>query len=353
MKQTPLQDRRRRLLALALACGWAGLNRPAFGSPMAPASYLNRPAVRDFALKTADRFGLPLDWVQAALRSGRHCEAAARWMSATSPPPQDWNRYRQGQIDEHKLARGLSFWWKYQDALDQAQTQFGTPAEIVVAIIGIESHYGRQTGRFRTLDVLLTLAFDFQRREAEYREELAQFLMLCREQAADPAGFRGSIAGAIGMVQFLPSSIRRYALDFDQDGTIDLAHSANDSIGSVAHFLAEHGWRAGLPVLLPVDAAPIDSGAGVDNRSSWRELQQLGVHSGPELDPDEPMRLIGLRCRDERGQARQELRAGTANFEALLGYNRSFFYAASVADLAQELRGRYDADTAPAYSASG
>ena len=243
-------NHRRRLLGLALAGGWFALGGRAWAAKAASASYVSRPEVQDFAGDTADRFGLEMAWVQSALASGRHCEAAARWMAAPSSPSQDWHRFRQGQIDAHKLARGLSFWWKYQDALQQAQIRFGIDPEIVVAIIGIESGYGRVTGRFRTLDVLLTLAFDLPRRAGEYREELAQLLMLSHEQGTDPTRYLGSIAGAIGMPQFLPSSIRRYALDFDEDGQIDLAHSARDAIGSVAHFLSGHGWRAGLPLSL-------------------------------------------------------------------------------------------------------
>jgi membrane-bound lytic murein transglycosylase B len=343
---------RRRLLGAALALGWVGCGRAAQASPFVP--YWSRPGVRDFAGETAGRLELPLPWVQSAIASGRHCDAAARWMSTSSAAPQDWRRFRQGQIDDHKLARGLSFWWKYQDALDQAQARFGTPAEVIVAIIGIESHYGRMTGRFRTLDVLLTLAFDFPRRADEYREEFAQFLKLCREQSVEPASFRGSIAGAIGMPQFLPSSIRRYAVDFDQDGSIDLARSAHDAIGSVAHFLSEHGWRAGLAVMLRVDLpGQADSADPVDTEASWSRLLQMGMLSEPGLDSDERVRLIGLRFRDEHGTMRQDLRAGTANFDALLGYNRSYFYAATVAELSQELRRRFDADAAAPYSASG
>jgi membrane-bound lytic murein transglycosylase B len=353
MSPAPGIDRRRRLIGIALAVGWIGAGRAAPASPAAVVPYWSRPAVREFADEAASRLELPLPWVQAAITSGRHSEAAARWMSTTSPAPQDWRRFRQGQIDDHQLARGLSFWWKYQDALDQAQVRFGTTAEVIVAIIGIESRYGRVTGRFRTLDVLLTLGFDLARRADEYREELAQFLKLCAEQAAEPTSVHGSIAGAIGMPQFLPSSIRRYAVDFDQDGSIDLARSARDAIGSVAHFLAEHGWRAGLPVMLRVDLPGQAGTDPVDTEGSWSRLQQLGMVSNDGLDPDERVRLIGLRFQDERGSTRQDLRAGTANFEALLGYNRSYFYAATVAELAQELRRRFDGDAALPYSASG
>lgn len=324
--RAPTVDASRRRLAASLGLGAAGLLRPALALA-GLGSYWSRPQVREFAARTAERFGLPPEWIASAIRAGRPSETAARWMGSVAPAPGDWRLYRRSQIDEHRLARGLSFWWKYQQSLDQARDSFGTPHEIVVAIIGVESHYGRVTGRFRVLDVLLTLGFDLARRADEYQEELAQFLMLCREQDLDPASILGSIAGAIGMPQFLPSSIRRYAVDFDADGRIDLARSAHDAIGSVANFLAAHGWQPDLPVMLPADMAP--------------------------PDPAESLRPIALGYRDDSGQACEEPRIATANFEALLGYNRSNLYAAAVADLALELRSRFDADPPQPASASG
>jgi len=348
------QRARLHLLGLALACGGAAWGRQRGATPGRSGAYWDRSEVRDFASVTIQRFGLPADAVEGSIRSGRRCEAAVRWMSSGAVAQPDWRRFRAGQIEEHKLARGLSFWWKYQESLQRAQAQFGTTPEFVVAIIGIESHYGRVTGRFRILDVLLTLAFDLARRGAEYQEELAQFLAMSHEQGADPGSYLGSIAGAIGMPQFLPSSIRKYALDFDGDGRIDLSRSARDAIGSVAHFLSEHGWRAELPALLPVPpraGEPEAATAGSEGPTTWGRLLELGAAPQPRIEATEPVRLIGLHYLDGAGNRREEQRAVTANFEALLSYNRSEFYAATVGDLAQELRSRFEADTA--YSASG
>jgi membrane-bound lytic murein transglycosylase B len=350
----PALDPRRRQLALALGCGAIGIGMNALAAPRQSSIYWDRETVREFAQVTSERFGLPADWVESAIRAGRPSEAAARWMSAApSAAAEDWHRYRRSQIDAHRLARGLSFWWKYQATLDQARDEFGIAPEIVVAIIGVESHYGRVTGGFRILDVLLTLAFDVPRRAAEYREELAQFLMLSREQNVEASSYRGSIAGAIGMPQFLPSSIRRYAIDFDADGRIDLAHSPRDAIGSVAHFLLEHGWRAELPVMFAAPR-PADPALSLeDGPTQWSSLAALGAGPDLQLAPDETVRVFGLNYLDERGQAQRDPRVGTANFEALLGYNRSNLYAATVADLAVELRSRFDADTTQSGSASG
>ena len=350
----PAFDARRRQLAIALGGGAMGLGRHASSAPRQSSAYWNRPLVREFAQATSERFGLPPGWVESAIRSGRPNAAAARWMAtASSTGAEDWLRYRRSQIDAHRLARGLSFWWKYQDTLERARDEFGPAPEIVVAIIGVESQYGRMTGRFRILDVLLTLAFDVPRRAAEYREELAQFLMLSREQNVEASSCLGSIAGAIGLPQFLPSSIRRYAIDFDADGRIDLAHSPLDAIGSVAHFLLQHGWRAELPVMFAAPAAGDAAPALDDGPTRWSSLAALGLGSDLELSPDETVRVFGLNYLDDQGQAQRDPRIGTANFEALLGYNRSNLYAATVAELAVELRRRFDADIAQPGSASG
>jgi membrane-bound lytic murein transglycosylase B len=351
---TPPFNAGRRHLAVALGCGAIGLGRHALALPRASSTYWERAPVREFAQATSERFGLPPGWVESAIRSGRPSEAAARWMSAASAAAaQDWHRYRRSQIDAHRLARGLSFWWKYQAALERAMQDFGTAPEIVVAIIGVESQYGRVTGRFRILDVLLTLAFDVPRRAGEYQEELAQFLMLSREQNVEASSYLGSIAGAIGLPQFLPSSIRRYAIDFDADGRIDLAHSPHDAIGSVGHFLQQHGWRAELPVMLAAPRPADPALALEDGPTRWSSLAAIGLDSDLELPPDETVRVFGLNYLDEQGRAQRDPRIGTANFEALLGYNRSNLYAATVAELAVEMRRRFDADATQSASASG
>jgi membrane-bound lytic murein transglycosylase B len=206
-------------------------------------------------------------------------------------------------------------------------------------------------GGFRTLDVLLTLSFDYLRRADYFRGELEEFLLLAREQRLDPVTVRGSFAGAIGTPQFMPSSIRRWAVDFDGDGRIDLVNSLDDSIGSVANFLAAHGWQKDEPILVPASlGADAEEGAfdtlieqfggGIRAETPWSILAGLGVEADASLALDTPVLLIDLPLTDADGTQRRDYRIGTRSFSAILHYNRSYFYATAVSELADALRMR-------------
>jgi membrane-bound lytic murein transglycosylase B len=215
------------------------------------------------------------------------------------------------------------------------------PPEVIVAIIGVETYWGRITGNFRTIDVLATLSFDYLRRSDYYRRELVELLLLAREQQADPLRFKGSFAGAIGLPQFMPGSIRRFAVDFDGDGRIDLAGSTTDAIGSVARFLLRHGWQRESPIVFKAEAteAIVDSlGRGIDAVVTWADALDAGVVADLPLRPDTPVLVIDLPYVDARGEPGRLFRVGTVNFAAILQYNRSYFYATAVAELAEALR---------------
>ena len=177
-------------------------------------------------------------------------------MTPTKNGERSWQNYRANFLNPRRVEAGTAFWRQNAKALERAAAVYGVPPEIVVAIIGVETEYGRNTGSFRVLDALATLAFDYPRRAEFFRGELEQFLLLTRETRSDAGSYRGSYAGAIGIPQFMPGSIRRYAVDFDGNGRIDLRGSPADAIGSVANFLKEHGWLAGEPVLLKAKPSP-------------------------------------------------------------------------------------------------
>jgi membrane-bound lytic murein transglycosylase B len=239
-----------------------------------------------------------------------------------------------------RIDAGIAFWQVNADTLARAEQQFGVPAEVIVAIIGVETYFGRITGNFRTLDVFATLAFDYQRRADFYRAEFVEFLLLAREQKADPASYRGSFAGAIGLPQFMPGSIRRWAVDFDGDGRIDLLGSAADAIGSVASFLVGHGWEREQPIVFEVsaDEAIVDAlGRGIEARTTWSAALAAGVAGDVPLDT--PVLLIDLPLMNN-GQPDRAYRIGTVNFSAILSYNRSYFYATAVTEYAAALRER-------------
>lgn len=260
------------------------------------------------------------------------------------PPPagtaKNWGTYRALFVEPRRLQAGLAFWEQHAEALARAEAQYGVPPAIIVGLIGVETFYGQIAGGFRVLDALATLAFDFppgrKDRSAFFRDELSAYLLLCREQGLDAAELRGSYAGALGWPQFMPSSWRRWAVDFDGDGRIDLIASPVDAIGSVAHYLAEHGWQRGMTthysVAVPVDTAARATLLAPDVRPSFSAAQfaELGAQLSPAgREHAGPLALIELQM----GEAAPVYWAGTQNFYVLTRYNWSSYYALAVIEL--------------------
>lgn len=256
----------------------------------------------------------------------------------SKPTQRSWQRYRSRFIETTRINQGLRFWQENAVALARARALYGVPEEVIVAIIGVETLYGRNTGSFNTLEALATLAFHYPRRAEYFRQELEQLLLLARENGTDPADYTGSFAGALGIPQFMPGSLRRYAVDFDGDGRIDLAGSTTDAIGSVARFLEQHGWQKDEPVAVPArlnrepDPAWID--AGIRPSLDTETLQAAGVRA--QVLPNRKVTFVDLVT---PGQA-TEYWLGYENFYVITRYNRSSFYAMSVYQLAEALRQR-------------
>ena len=252
-----------------------------------------------------------------------------------------WREYRAPFVEERRIADGLAFWRSHRGSLARAERAYGVPAEVIVAIIGVETFYGRNTGRWRVVDALATLAFDYPPRAGFFRAELESYLLFARDGNLDVFAVRGSYAGAMGLPQFMPSSARRYAIDFDKDGAVDLRRSATDAIGSVANFLKQHGWRKGSAVLVPARVsgdAWRSLGGGFEPKVPVAKWLEAGVQiekPTPELET-QPAVLVELT----NGEAPSEFRLGFRNFHVITRYNRSAMYAASVNDLAQALRAR-------------
>jgi membrane-bound lytic murein transglycosylase B len=264
-------------------------------------------------------------------------------LKAIEPQPpgeRSWEDYRASFVSERHIGRGMEFWRAQAAALARATRDFGVPEEVIVAILGVETFYGRHTGRWRVVDALSTLAFDYPPRAEFFRKELEHYLLLAREAGVDVFSVQGSYAGAIGIPQFMPSSYLKYAVDFDGNGRTDLRASATDAIGSVGNFLKEHGWRAGEPVLVPANLQgeawrPFASGE-IEPRYALAELKLAGVAAQAEASADAKVALIELGT----PQRTSDWRLGFHNFWVLTRYNRSAFYASAVYDLAQELRSR-------------
>lgn len=263
--------------------------------------------------------------------------------AAGAAPRSNWAAYRRRMVNRTRIQGGCLFLDENEQAFSDAEDQFGVPRDFVAAIIGIETVYGRNQGGFRVLDALCTLSFDYKRRADYFRKELTEFLLLVREQNLDPTSVLGSFAGAIGMVQFMPSSVRKLAVDYDHDGKIDLVNSPADAVGSVANYLANSGWVRGLPAYFTCTP---ETGAnlglvkgGIQPNTTLGEVLKNGFVPDLEIDlpDDEPLLIVNLPTKDPDGNPMTEYRLGTRNFAAILSYNRSYFYASAVADLAQEI----------------
>ncbi|MDD2885755.1 MAG: lytic murein transglycosylase B [Dechloromonas sp.] len=256
----------------------------------------------------------------------------------SKPGQRSWARYQPRFLNEQRIAQGVEFWQNHAAHLARARALYGVPEEIIVAIIGVETVYGRNTGGFRVLDALATLAFSYPPRAEFFRTELEQFFLLARENGLDPAEIRGSYAGAIGIPQFMPGSQRRYAIDFDGDQRIDLSNSDDDAIGSVAHFLLQHGWQSGQPIAVPARLAGPPANewleAGIQPRLLAGDLLAAGVLA--DTPPTARVTLVDLIT---PGQA-TEYWLGFDNFYVITRYNRSSFYAMSVFQLAEAIRQR-------------
>ncbi len=267
------------------------------------------------------------------------------------PGRRSWRAYRGRFVEPIRIGAGRRFMRAHAKQLNAAEQRFGVPAEIIAAIIGIETLYGKHMGRFGTFAALTTLAFDYPPRADLFRSELEELLLLAREENRSPLAYVGSYAGAIGLPQFLPSSKRRFALDVDGNGNIDLTSSRADAIGSVANYLAVHGWERGKPIADTVSIsgdgiqALIDE--GIEPRRTPSEMASANVHfgkvgagntamkrsTGVEKLPNLPAALIDLVT--ARGAT--EYRLGYRNFYVITRYNRSSFYASAVMDLAAAL----------------
>lgn len=306
-------------------------------------SYSERADARALARDIAQTHELDEAWVWSALSAARYKGQAARlMMPAPRGTAKNWGVYRSRFIEPIRIRAGMAFWQQYQGELKRAEAQYGVPAEIIAGVIGVETIYGRYTGNFRVLDVLTTLSLDFPTGRSDrspfFKSELGAFLKLCAEQQLAPDGVLGSFAGAIGWPQFMPSSIRRWGVDFDGNGQVDLQRSPVDAIGSVAHYLAEHGWRTGQPthfaVTPPEDATARAKLLAPDIVPSFSadEMRALGA-SLPEAATQHPGPLALVLL--ENGDEAPTLIAGTQNFYVITRYNQSSYYALAVIELGQ------------------
>jgi peptidoglycan lytic transglycosylase B len=252
-----------------------------------------------------------------------------------------WHEYRKIFLQEKRINQGVTFWENNKSKLMEAESKFGVPAEIITAIIGVETFYGRIAGSYRVVDALNTLAFHYPKRANFFRMEFEQFLLLAREQGFDPLSLKGSYAGAMGMPQFISSSYRHYAIDFDGDGVIDIWNNSNDAIGSVANYFSEHGWKKGKPVIAKVNIngerykRALSKGLKPDIDEA--ELKNFGIESNAVFEKNEKLKLFEYEL-----EKSNEYWLAHKNFYVITRYNHSHLYAMAVYQLALEIKQRME-----------
>jgi membrane-bound lytic murein transglycosylase B len=300
---------------------------------------IKRPEVKDFIEHMSDTYNFKKRALRKLLKSADSQPAIIDAMSKPAEKAKLWYEYRPIFINERRIREGTEFWIAHRQALDQASIKSGVAPEYLAAILGVETYYGRLTGTYRVLDALVTLSFDYPPREKFFREELEQFLLLTRDAHLDPKALKGSYAGAMGAPQFMPSNYRRYAVDADANGRIDLWNDWPDVCASVGNYLKEHGWNTGEPVLEEATVAAEKAGELDGRKLALSEtvgsLAAKGVSFETSLPPEAPAILIAA---DEPDGV--HWRVGYNNFFVITRYNHSALYAMAVYDLAAAVKQR-------------
>jgi membrane-bound lytic murein transglycosylase B len=306
------------------------------GVPAGPAHAYDatRPEVRAFVDEVVRKHDLPAKWVEDTVAAAELRQPIIDAMNRPAERVRPWFEYRANFLTDKRIAEGREFLARHRDELEAASRATGVPAEVIVAIVGVETFYGRITGRFRVLDALATLTFDYPARAPYFRGELEQFLLLVREHEIDPLTATGSYAGAMGAPQFMPRSYRNWAVDGDGDGKVDLWNDWPDVFRSVANYMVEHGWRRDEPIYVPAALwypGVEDLPAGrLELRETVASLGAKGVEFETTLPPDAKTVFVALRDRDG-----PTYRVGFNNFWVITRYNRSHMYALAVAELAE------------------
>lgn len=316
-----------RIAVVLLVCGYH-----------APAAALNLddyPALCQFIGTMAERHGFKVSELQ---RLFAKAEIKTDIIEAMERPGEalPWYQYKKNFVTAEHARKGGEYWRKHAPIVDKAAATYGVPAEIILAIIGVETQYGRNNGRYAVLDALTTLTLKYPSRADFFRRELEEFLLLARDLNADPLAFKGSYAGAIGIGQFMPSSYRAYAVDFDDDGRRDLIKSHADAIGSVANYFQKHGWQTGAPVIAGARVGsnmyePLNM-QDLETKFTGQQLARYGIVPLAEIDGGSTVNIIKLQ--EENGVSYS---LGYRNFYVITRYNRSQNYAMAVWQLSLEI----------------
>jgi len=311
----------------------------AAGAIPAEALDTRRADVKDFIDQFSDQYSFKKRELRKLLAAAQQQPAILEAMGRPAEKAKLWYEYRPIFLTDRRIREGAEFWLTHRQDLDRASIRSGVAPEYLAAILGVETYYGRQTGNYRVLDALATLAFDYPPRAKFFRDELEQFILLTRDLKMNPLAIKGSYAGAMGAPQFMPSNYRRYAVDADANGRIDLWNDWPDVCASVGNYLKEHGWNAGEPVLAEATVTP-EKAADLDGRKlalseTVGSLAAKGVSFEGPLAPEAPAILIAA---DELDGV--HWRVGYNNFFVITRYNHSALYAMAVYELANAVKQR-------------
>ena len=297
--------------------------------------YLNRSDVIDFIEMMHNKHGLDKEELKKLFSSVNFQERVVRIMNRQPEGTMTWSSYKNMMVTDERVDSGKQFIGVYKEDLKRAEDIYGVPASIIASIIGIETRYGKITGNIRVLDSLSTLSFDYPRRAKFFKVQLEEFLLLAEEENWDPSNIKGSIAGAMGLGQFMPDSYRNYAVDFDFDGKRDILNNPVDAIGSVANFLNKKGkWEPNTKIVLKATL----KGERPKLKSTFKpyikvsDLKSLGI--SPVAKLQNQLRVIPIELEIEKGY---EYWLGLKNYQAISRYNRSKLYIMAVYEFSESL----------------
>jgi|SRR5690606_13392724 membrane-bound lytic murein transglycosylase B len=303
----------------------------------AVANYASHPEAVTFIDEMVNEHGFTREEVTAWLEAAEKQQSILDAISRPAERTKTWKEYRPIFIVPLRITNGVKFWREHRAVLERAEQEYGVPAEMIVAIIGVETNYGRNTGNHKVINALTTLAFDYPPRAPFFRKELQHYFLLTREQQQDPLVFKGSYAGAMGYGQFMPSSYRSYAVDFDGDGFTDIWNNTTDAIGSVANYFKRHGWQKGAPVASRARFEGDPAGETFNDiqppKLTVAEWKARGFTPVAPLSDTTKASALQLE-----GQHGLEYWLATQNFYVITRYNRSHLYSMAVYQLSQLIK---------------
>jgi membrane-bound lytic murein transglycosylase B len=320
-------------LTRALSVLWVVLFAGTFSTlAQAPAKVTLKPEVEAFIGQMVQKHGFDEAELRKVFAQLKLHDGVVKSINApaTAKP---WHEFRPIFVTPTRISGGVEFWRQNEELLKRARETYGVPEEVIVSIIGVETIYGRRMGSFLVLDSLYTLAFEMPQRATFFRGEFEQFLLMARDNGLDPAAIKGSFAGAMGMPQFIPTSYRNYAVDFDGDGKVNLWEGTADTIGSVGNYLKQFGWSPGQETVVPARISGPEFKevleAGVKPNQTLQQMQAKGVEATEPLAADTQAGLFTLDVAQG-----QEFWLALNNFYVITRYNRSKNYAMAVHQLA-------------------